>query len=137
MSPVDSVGRARSATRAFLLPWYTPVVDEAVEGRALEAHVLAELDVGDPPLADEAADEALPGAQVLGRLADGEQLTGVAEGHVPVGGRRWHHVPPWGCPGHGQRPPAVRVARSLPCEVLRQGPGVPLRRALARRAVPP
>ncbi len=29
-----------------------------------------------PPLVDEAADEALPSARVLGSLADGEQLTG-------------------------------------------------------------
>src|SRR5215213_8993457 len=80
---------------------------EGVQRATLEAHVLAELDVGDPPLADEAADEALPGAQVLGRLADGEQLTGVAEGHVPVSGRRWHRAPPWGCPG----PPSAAAGR--------------------------
>src|SRR3712207_1338684 len=134
MSPVDSVGRARSATRAFLLPWYTPVVDEAVEGRALEAHVLAELDVGDPPLADEAADEALPGAQVLSSLADGEQLTGVAGGHVPVRGRLRRRSS-MGRPGHAQRPPAGGMARWL-SKVLQQGPSVPVRGALARRAVP-
>src|SRR3954452_20297392 len=73
---------------------------EGVQRAPLEAHVLAELDVLDPPLADEAADEALPGAQVLRSLADGEQLTGVAEGHAPVGGRLWRRAPLWGGPGH-------------------------------------
>src|SRR4051812_45662832 len=77
---------------------------EGVQRATLEAHVLAELDVGDPPLADEAADEALPGAQVLGRLADGEQLTGVAEVLVPRSGRLRRRSS-MGRPGHVQDPP--------------------------------
>src|SRR3954453_8524596 len=104
MSPVDSA--CCVLARLFLLPWYAPVVDEAVQGRAFEAHVFAEFHVGDPPFADEAADEALSCAQVLGGLVDGEQLTGVTEGRGVVGGGLGYRFPPSVVPNHVQRPPA-------------------------------
>src|SRR3954471_19401621 len=54
--------------------------DEGVQGRPLHADVLAELDVVDAALGDEAADESLAGAQVLARLAGGQQLVGTGLG---------------------------------------------------------
>src|SRR3954454_14402548 len=57
-------------------------LDEGVERGALQAHVLAELDVGDASLGDESADESLAGPEVLPGLTDGQQLVlrGVARG---------------------------------------------------------
>ena len=51
---------------------YSAGPDERVKDRPLQADVLAELDVVDAALGDEAADESLAGAQVLTGLAGGQ-----------------------------------------------------------------
>ena len=49
-------------------------LDEGVQGRALQPHVPAELDVAHSSLGDQATDEAAAGSQVLAGLLDRQQL---------------------------------------------------------------
>jgi hypothetical protein len=53
-------------------------LDEGVQGRPLQPDVLAELDVANPALGDEPADEPLTGSQVVAGLAGVSSSSGPA-----------------------------------------------------------
>jgi hypothetical protein len=54
-------------------PPTTPRLDEGVERSTGKPDELADLDVRDPPLSDQPANESLPGAEIVTGLRDGEQ----------------------------------------------------------------